>query len=43
MHEYGFLSLLPPVIAIVLAIATRQVYLSLREDIASQAAGTIAS
>ena len=27
--DYGFLSLLPPVIAIVLAIATRQVYVSL--------------
>ncbi|MBV6654038.1 MAG: hypothetical protein KI786_09805, partial [Mameliella sp.] len=26
---YGFLSLLPPVIAIVLAISTRQVYVSL--------------
>ena len=29
MQDYGFLSLLPPVIAIVLAIATRQVFISL--------------
>jgi Na+/H+ antiporter NhaC len=29
MHPYGFLSLLPPVVAIVLAIATRRVILSL--------------
>lgn len=29
MHEYGILSVLPPVIAIVLAIWTRQVYVSL--------------
>jgi len=29
MHEYGFLSVLPPLIAIVLAIWTRQVYVSL--------------
>lgn len=29
ISDYGFLSLLPPVIAIVLAIATRQVYVSL--------------
>ena len=29
MHEYGFLSLLPPVIAIVLAIRTKQVFVSL--------------
>lgn len=29
MHEFGFLSVLPPVIAIVLAIWTRQVYVSL--------------
>lgn len=29
MQDYGFLSLLPPIIAIVLAIATRQVFISL--------------
>ncbi|MFZ2897502.1 MAG: sodium:solute symporter, partial [Saprospiraceae bacterium] len=29
MEHYGWLSLLPPIIAIVLAIRTRQVYLSL--------------
>ena len=29
MSDYGFLSLLPPILAIVLAIATRQVYISL--------------
>lgn len=29
MHEFGFLSVLPPVIAIVLAIWTKQVYVSL--------------
>ena len=29
MHEYGFLSLLPPLIAIVLAIRTKQVFISL--------------
>lgn len=29
MEDYGFLSLLPPVLAIVLAIATRQVFVSL--------------
>jgi tetracycline resistance efflux pump len=29
MHEYGFWSILPPVLAIVLAIATRQVFISL--------------
>ncbi len=29
MHEYGFWSLLPPIIAIVLAIRTKQVYVSL--------------
>ncbi|MBK8501954.1 MAG: sodium:solute symporter [Saprospiraceae bacterium] len=29
MHEYGFLSVMPPVIAIILAIWTRQVYVSL--------------
>ncbi len=29
MHPYGFLSLLPPIIAIVLAIRTKQVYISL--------------
>ena len=29
MHEYGFLSLLPPVVAILLAIRTKQVFVSL--------------
>jgi Na+/H+ antiporter NhaC len=29
MHEYGFLSILPPIIAIILAIWTKQVYVSL--------------
>jgi tetracycline resistance efflux pump len=29
MHEYGFLSILPPVLAIILAIRTKQVFLSL--------------
>lgn len=29
MHEYGFLSLLPPIIAILLAIRTKQVFISL--------------
>ncbi|MCI5081701.1 MAG: sodium:solute symporter [Saprospiraceae bacterium] len=29
MHEYGFLSLLPPVVAIILAIRTKQVFVSL--------------
>ncbi len=29
MHEYGILSLLPPIIAIILAIVTRQVFVSL--------------
>ena len=29
MHEYGVLSVLPPVIAIILAIRTKQVYVSL--------------
>ena len=29
MHEYGILSLLPPIIAIILAIITRQVFVSL--------------
>ncbi|MCB0685637.1 MAG: sodium:solute symporter, partial [Saprospiraceae bacterium] len=29
MHEFGILSVLPPVIAIILAIWTKQVYVSL--------------
>jgi tetracycline resistance efflux pump len=29
MHDYGFLSVLPPVLAIVLALRTKQVYISL--------------
>lgn len=29
MHEFGFLSLLPPIIAIILAIRTKQVFISL--------------
>ena len=29
MHDYGFLSILPPIIAIILAIKTRQVFVSL--------------